>query len=67
MESNRQHSICNVEKLNQLNEEYKKIFGEYYPLMLVRHLSIEEIVESIENCIKYNKPYKPHLKKDCLY
>ena len=60
-------SRSNIDKIHQLNEEYKKVFGEYYPLMLARNFTDKEIIKSMEQCIKTKKPYDIELKEHCLY
>lgn len=37
--------------------EYKKQFGEQFPLMLCRGCEDNEVIEIIKECLKKNEPY----------
>ena len=43
--------------MDKLIEEYRKKFGETFPLMLCRGCDDDEIIEIIKECISSNKPY----------
>lgn len=47
--------------------EYREKFGEAFPLMLTRHMTEKQIIETVEDCIRTGKPYTPELEPDSFY
>ena len=43
--------------MDKMLNEYKKQFGEQFPLMLCRGCEDNEIIEIIKECLKKNEPY----------
>lgn len=39
-------------------DQYKKKFGECFPLMLTKGMSDNQIEEAIKDCLKKNMPYE---------
>ena len=50
--------------MDELLDKYKEKFRECFPLMLVRGMSEKQIIESIDDCIKNNKPYEVNADGD---
>lgn len=51
----------------EILEEYRRIFNDQFPLMLVRGMGDADIIKIIEGCLKSGKPYEPDLEEGCLY
>lgn len=45
-------------KFEKALDEYEKMFGENYPLVIVSQMSDEEIIAEIERCIASETPAK---------
>lgn len=50
--------------MNELLNEYKKRFGEEFPLMLCRDMTDSEITKVIKSCLENDKPYEVDEKAD---
>lgn len=46
---------------------YAEKFNEQFPMMLCRHMTESEIIETIEKCIKEGTPYEPELDEKSNY
>lgn len=44
--------------LEELQQEYERIFKEPFPIMMCRGCTDEEIIKIIKECIKNKKPVK---------
>ena len=47
--------------------EYAELFGENFPIFIVRNLEESEIIKIIDECIKNNKPYEIKDENDKYY
>ncbi|MBR5584079.1 MAG: hypothetical protein IKW21_06085 [Lachnospiraceae bacterium] len=52
-----------IEKLN----EYAEYFGENFPIFIARDLDEGELIRTIDDCIKNNKPYEVETEDDAFY
>ena len=41
-------------------EEYKETFDDQFPLMCCRGMTDDEVVKTIERCLKKGKPFDPY-------
>ena len=53
--------------MDTLLDKYKAKFGEQFPLMLCRHMTDDEICDTIQKCLDSNKPYNPELDPEANY
>lgn len=47
-------------------DEYKELFGEPFPLMLVMGMGNDEIIKIIQRCIENGEPYDPDVPDDIV-
>lgn len=52
--------------MNELMEEYRKMFGEPFPMMSALGMTDEEITDAIEDCLVTGKPFDPNIPKIAL-
>lgn len=50
--------------MDKLLDEYKKMFGECFPLMLTRGMSDEQIIEIVKSCLNKKEPYEVDEERD---
>lgn len=53
--------------MEQKLNEYAKKFGENFPIFMVRGMSEDKVVKTIDECIKNNKPYEVETDDDVSY
>lgn len=46
-------------RFDDLGDKYYEMFGENYPLCIVGQISLKEICDDIENCLKSGKKKPP--------
>lgn len=47
-------------KFNELSDKYFEKFKKNYPLMITTSMTLEEVCEDIEKCLKSGKPKKEY-------
>jgi len=53
--------------VDELMEKYCEMFDDQFPLMLCRHMSEEEIIKTLQECIEKEEPYEPNLDPNANY
>lgn len=52
--------------MDEALDEYRKMFDEPFPLMLVMGMGENEIIKIIQKCIESGDPYDPDIPNDAV-